>query len=579
MHKMQRMLLAILACFYSATLIAQVDVDVKIIGLDKEREDHIRLLLSIEQQKDHALMSEGRMHRLHKKASLEISNALHPFGYYKAVIKKELVQPNLNHWIATYTIDSGPPLTVESFNFYISSEIRKDIEFQPLINNTPFNIGDVFNHIVYEEFKANLAKLASERGYFNAHFIEHRVEIDLNTNTARINLNFDGGVRYFFGNVLLEQNVLDAALLKRYIPFEKGTPYTLNQMIDLQRTLNDTDYFQSVEVSHDQPQLDSNELPVTVKLTARKPHRFSFGIGYGSNTGARAKFDWQMPRLNPSGHRFNTETNISQLGYNIAAHYRVPVFNPQTDQMIYSTGIAHEKTDSSESTIRNIGSSLNHSRGDWREAISLNYQQEDFIVADVKDKSSLLIPSINWSRTWGNNFIYSVDGLRFNITLRGANKSVVSDTNFTQLQGGIKAISSINLHNRFIARGRLGSTWTNEFDQLPSSVRFFAGGAQSVRGYAYQSLGPLNENDKVVGGKLLMIGSLEYEHSFSGLWGLAVFYDGGNAMDNFDEKLERGAGFGLRWKSPVGPVRIDFANAVTKEGNPWRIHINIGPDL
>ena len=157
--------------------------------------------------------------------------------------------------------------------------------------------------------------------------------------------------------------------------------------------------------------------------------------------------------------------------------------------------------------------------------------------------------------------------------------SRISDTNFSQAQGGIKAISSLNRHNRIIARGRLGSIWTQEFEQLPSSVRFFAGGSQSVRGYSYQSLGPVNSDGKVVGGKLLMIGSIEYEHSFSDQWGGALFYDAGNAMDNIVEKLERGAGFGFRWKSPVGPVRIDFARAMSQEGRPWRIHINIGPDL
>jgi len=573
------MLLVILAFFHSTTLLSQVNVEVKVTGINKELENNVRMILSIEQQKDHALMSEGRIHRLHKKATLEISNALHPFGYYKSTVKKELVKSSPNNWIATYDINSGPQLIVEYFKFHASSEINNDLEFHNILNEPPFYRGSTFNHITYEDFKAKLSKLASERGYFDAHFIEHKVEIDLRTNTCRINLNFDGGTRYQFGVVSLQQSVLDEAFLKRYIPFVKGTPYTLNQMIDLQQALSDTDYFQSVEVSHEQLNIDSNELPVTVKLTARKPHRFSIGAGYGSDTGARAKFGWQMPRVNTSGHRFNSEANISQLGFNIATYYHVPVFNPRTDQIIYNAGIVHESTDSNESTIRNIGISLNHNRADWRESISLNYQQEDYIVADINDETSLLIPSINWSRTWGSNFIYSVDGLRFDITLRGANKDLLSDTDFTQIQSGIKAISSINQHNRLIIRGRLGSTWTDEFDQLPSSVRFFAGGAQSVRGYAYQSLGPLDENNNVIGGKLLMLGSLEYEHSFSGPWGGAVFYDGGNAINNFDEKLERGAGFGLRWKSPVGPVRIDFANAVSKEGKPWRIHINIGPDL
>ena len=579
MHKMQRMLLTILACFYSATLFAQVNVDVKIVGLDKELEDNVLMFLSIEQHKNHTLISEDRLKQLHKKAPLEISKSIQPFGYYQSVVNAELTQTSPSEWTATYRVDPGSPLTADEFNFVINPEINNDIEFQVLIKTLPFNKGDAFSHIEYEVFKASLAKLASERGYFNARFIKHRIEIDISRNTARIDLSFDSGFRYAFGDVFFNQNVLDTQLLKRYIPFEKGMPYTVNKVIDLQQALNDSDYFQSAEVSQELPKADKNEVPVTVKLTPRKPHRFSLGLGYGSDTGVRAKFGWQMPRLNTSGHRLDTETRGSQLGYSLAAHYRVPVFNPRTDQLIYSAGVVNETTDSSESTRRSIGASLKHNRNNWREAISLNYQQEDYIVADVSDDSTLLLPSINWSRTWGNNFIYAIDGLRFDITLRGASKKIISDTGFTQLHSGIKSISSINQHNRIIARGRLGSTWTQEFDQLPSSVRFFAGGAQSVRGYAYQSLGPVNADGDVVGGKLLMVGSIEYEHSFSGKWGLALFYDGGNAIDDFNDKLERGAGFGLRWQSPVGPVRIDFASAVTQEGNPWRIHINIGPDL
>jgi len=579
MLKKQHMLLAIFALFYSATLFAQVNINVVVIGIDKQLEDNVRLSLSIEQRKDHALMSEGRLRRLHKKSPQEISKALQPFGYYQAVIKTELSHPAPDQWVATYTIDPGPPLTVDKINFTISSEMNSDAEFQPLIQKIPFQKGDMFNHIEYEEFKTSLVKLASERGFFKAHFIEHRVEINLNTNTARIYLNFDGGERYKFGDILLKQNVLDDKLLKRYIPFEKGTSYTLNQMIDLQQSLNDSEYFRSVEVTHGEPQTVSNEIPVTVKLTPRKPHRFNLGLGYGSDTGARAKLGWQMPRLNTSGHRLDTEARVSQLGYNVGAYYRVPVFNPRTDQIIYSAGVENETTESSESTIRSIGASLKHSRGDWREAISLNYQQEDFTVADINDDSILLIPSINWTRTWGENFIYAVDGIRFDLMLRGASKNIISDTDFTQLQSGIKFISSINQSNRIIARGRLGNTWTDEFEKLPSSIRFFAGGSQSVRGYAYQSLGPVNVDGDVVGGKILMIGSLEFEHSLTSKWGIAAFYDAGNAMDNIDDKLERGAGVGIRWKSPVGPVRIDLASAITEEGEPWRIHINIGPDL
>ncbi len=579
MYTMQRLLLALLAIFCTTTLYAQVKVDVVINGIDKSVEDNVRLFLSIEQQKDHTLMSEGRLRRLHQKAVQDIKQALQPFGYYRPVIESVLKQSTPDHWQATYTINPGPGLPISEFNFALSEEMANDPEVKALIQEPPLRKGEVFRHVDYEKFKASLAKLASERGYFNARFVEHRVEIDLDAYEARVHLNYNGGPRYNFGEIKLKQNVLDTELLHRYISFDRGTPYTLTELINLQQALNDSDYFQTVEVSPGEPQLDKIEIPVSVTLAPRKRHRFSFGLGYSSDTGARAKFGWDMPRLNSRGHRISTEAKVSEIGYSLSANYRVPVLNPRTDQLIYSTGVVNEKTDSSDSTVRTVGASLNRSRGAWRESISLNYQQEDYIVADTSGDSTLLMPGVNWSRTWGKNFIYTVDGMRFDIGLRGASEQLISDTDFAQLQGGIKVINSLGQHNRIITRGRLGSTWTQAFDQLPSSVRFFAGGAQSVRGYAYQSLGPVDVNGKVIGGQYLMTGSIEFEHSFNGKWGVALFYDGGNAIDNLDDKLERGAGFGLRWQSPVGPIRIDLASAVSRDGHPWRIHINIGPDL
>jgi len=579
MYKMQQMLLLLLICLCSATLPAHAGVTIEISGIDALMKDNVRLFLSMEQQKNHALMSEGRLRRLHKKAPQEIASALQPFGYYRPLIETELTRTAPGQWLATYAIDPGPPMLIGEFAFVISGEMRNDPEFQTLIRNIPLHKGDVLNHLEYENIKVSLTKLAYERGYFKARFIEHRVEIDLDAYEARVYLNYDGGPRYNFGEVILNQDVLDDELLRRYIPFKGGDPYTLDSLIDLQHGLNDSDYFQTVEVSPGEPQIDGSEIPVNVALTPRKRNRYSLGLGYGTDTGARAKFGWEIPRVNSKGHRFDAGVGVSEIGYSIAAHYRVPVLDPRTDQMVYSAGVVKETSDSSESIVRSVGASLKRRRGKWRESVSLNYQKEDYIIANISNDSTLLMPGLNWSRTWGRDFINVFDGLRFDIGLRGASKQFVSDTDFVQLQGGIKAINSLGQNNRIITRGSLGSIWTKEFDQLPSSVRFFTGGSQSVRGYAYRSLGPVDQNGLVVGGKNLMIGSIELEHSLNSKWALAVFYDGGNAIDSIHDDLEQGAGFGFRWKSPVGPVRVDLARAITRAGKPWRLHLNIGPDL
>lgn len=577
--KLQLRLLTLLCGLFTTTLYAQIVVDVEIRGIDKAMEENVRLFLSIEQQKNHELISEGRLRRLHSKSNLEIKNALQPFGYYHPEIEARLTKLSANNWQVTYDINPGPPLVIETFNLILSDELNQDAEFQLLTQNLTLKTGDVFNHVDYEGIKVGLIKLASERGYIDARFIEHRVAINLDLNTARIHLNYDGGARYHFGTVTLHQNILDEKLIRRYIPFESGSAYSLNKLIDFQQALIDSDYFHSVEITPGQAETGTQLIPVDVTLSPRKPNRYSLGLGYGTDTGARMKLGWEKPRLNQKGHRLKTEARLSEIGYSLSADYFVPIRNPRTDQLVYSAAVVNETTDSSESTLRTIGASINRSRGAWRESISLNYQQEDFIIANVRGDSTLLLPGINWSRIWGDDFINTFDGLRFDINFRGANKALISDSDFFQLQSGIKAINSLNKSNRIITRGRLGSTWTDEFDQLPSSVRFFAGGAQSVRGYSYQSLGPVNSSGLVIGGKHLVVGSIEYEYSFREKWSVALFYDAGNAIDDINDDLEHGAGFGFRWKSPIGPIRFDLASALSKQGDPWRLHITIGPDL
>ncbi|MCP4769082.1 MAG: outer membrane protein assembly factor [Gammaproteobacteria bacterium] len=578
MAKYRIILPVLLAALFSSKLWAQPVIQVEIEGIDKLLETNVRLFLSIEQQRDHALMSEGRMRRLHQKATSEITTALQPYGYYQPQITPSLTQLETGEWQARYVVDTGPGLPIAEVTLNIIGPMKEDPLLQNVLRDRGLKPGDTFVHPEYESLKSGLSGFASERGYVEAKFTRARVEIDLNLYQARVYLDFESGPRYRFGEITLDQEVLEPKFLNRYIPFKKSDPYSLEQIILLQRSLNDSAYFQVVEVVPGIPLADSREIPIRVSLSPRKRHRYDFGLGYGTDTGARAKVGWRMPRVNQRGHRIDSEIIVSEIGHDIGANYRVPVRNPRTDQLVYSISEVKEETDTNDSDLRSLAISFNHNRVKWREVLTLSYEQEDFVVGDDSGDSTLLIPGVSWTRTWGGDFINVLDGLRFSFGVRGASESFVSDTDFTQLVGGIKFITSIDARNRFIARGTLGTTNTSDFDQLPSSIRFFAGGTNSVRGYAYESLGPTDESGDVIGGEHLMTGSIEFEHYFSDNLGMAVFIDAGNALESFGDDLEQGAGFGLRWKSPVGPVRVDLADAISTDDG-WRLHLNIGPDL
>jgi translocation and assembly module TamA len=553
-------------------------IQVRIMGLSGELLKNAEIFLSIYQQKDQGI-SEGRIRRLHQKAKEEITLALQPFGYYRPTINSDIQHTDDGHWQATYTITPGPPLPVSTIDFRITGEGINDPEFKKLHSKLVLQPGRTLNHADYENTKTSLSRTAIERGYFDGRFVVHQINVDLNAYQADIVLHFDTGPRYHFGELIFQQHYIDTELLLKFSPFVAGDPYSNNDLVELQRALSDSDYFQTVEVHPLPRQTEELEVPIEIQLTARKLHKYTFGFGYGTDTGARGMLGWEVPVVNSHGHRFDSELRISEIGDSAKLRYRIPIFNPRTDQLIYSWGRTNEKTDTSTSLIYSTSAGMIYARGQWRENVALTYQQERYTVANVKDRTNLLIPSAGWSRVWARSRLQPRHGIGLQFELRGASQQLLSDIDFLQARTRAKAIMPLGPRGRLLLRGDAATTAVAPLETLPASVRFFAGGAQSVRGYAYQSLGPVNANGDVIGGKQLLVGSVEYDHNLANNISAALFYDAGNAIDKIDDPLKHGAGFGLRWNSPIGPVRIDLASALSLDGNPWRIHINIGPDL
>jgi translocation and assembly module TamA len=191
----------------------------------------------------------------------------------------------------------------------------------------------------------------------------------------------------------------------------------------------------------------------------------------------------------------------------------------------------------------------------------------------------MLQPNASWLYLETDNRLISTRGWRAQLDVRGSNEALASDVTFGQARAQAKIIQPLGARGRIVARLDVGSTWIEDFSTLPSSLRFYAGGDQSVRGYAYNSLGPKDEGGNVIGGPRLLVGSVEYEHRILEKWSLATFFDSGNAVDSFDGPYFNGAGVGVHWRSPIGLIRLDVAWALTLEDRPWRVHFVIGPEL
>lgn len=573
-------ILIIILTSYLPTAYAAEALQVKVDGVEGIVLENVLKFLSIEQQKADPGLFEARIRRLHRNAPGEIRRALEPFGYYEPTVHAELMQPAAGQWLATYHIETGPPIRVARIDLQLRGEGLQDEEFQKLLARFPLHEGDVLAHARYEEGKRALLALAAERGYLDAQLLAHEVRVQSAQHTAEVVLHLDTGRRYRFGKVNFiqaaahGQSQLDLDFLARFVPFEQGDLYSTSRLFNLQNILSDSDYFDTVEMKPRRDQIEHLEIPIDVELEPRSKHRYTAGLGYGTDTGARGSLGWENRRVNRFGHRFKAETRLSEIKKNVTAKYRIPIRDPRTDRIELTSAWLYNNLATSESETFLLGASHTMSRGSgWLETVYINYQAELFTVANERGESSLLIPGISWSRIDADSRIYTRSGTRLLLDIKGTHPSLGSQTQFLQLRLQGKLIRPLWDNGRITLRGDAGVSRINQFAKLPASLRFFTGGDQSVRGYAYNSLGP------AAGGEQLLVGSTEYEYSWSDKWSSGIFFDIGNAVNDWAQKLKRGTGVGMRWKSPVGLIRLDLAWAVSEPANPWRFHLVIGPDL
>lgn len=573
-----------LALFLPVAAQAKERVRIEVEGLDRELRRNVVANLSLEEARDDDDLAEDRIRRLHANAPGEIEIALQPFGYYRPAVQSTLEREG-DTWIARYTVEPGPALKVTRRDVQILGEGSGDSGFGDLVREFPLTEGETLFHPDYEEGKTAFEEYAAENGYLDAAFQTNEIRVDLASYTSEVVLLYDTGPRYRFGPVIFNQDFLDPNLIRGYVTWEQGEPLNINELLEAQNALSDSPYFQRVEVVTRQEQAQGLEVPIEVNLVASQKQRWTAGAGYGTDTGPRGTVGLELRRINRRGHRGQSEARVSEIEKSFSANYQIPGPYPRTDVLTFQVAYADLRPETSRSQSALIGANLTQARGSWREAFGLNFQREDFEVGLDKGVSELLIPQASWNRVKADDRISATSGQRLEFKFRGADESLLSNASFLQATAEGKLITSFADRFRFISRAQVGYTETDQFRELPPTMRFFAGGDQSVRGFEYQALGPVDEEGNVIGGETLLTGSVELEYrflekwKFLEKWGIAAFYDTGNAMESFSGSLERGAGLGLRWVSPIGPIRADAAWALSEPGRPVRFHLTVGPDL
>jgi translocation and assembly module TamA len=577
-RRLSRILTLGVSLAFLASALHADKVKVEVDGVRRELKQNILSALSLERENDGKL-SEERIRKLYSQAPDEIGVALQPYGYYKPQVRPTLRQDGKT-WVAHFDVDSGPPIKIATVDLQITGAGAEEPAFRQLRSGFPLHPGDVLHHPDYEHGKKSLTDLAAAEGYLDAAYQENQVRVDLERYRADVVLHFNTGPQYLFGPVYFHQDVLDGRLLTGYIDFKPGDKLDVNKVLQLQSALSDSPYWSRVEVVTRQDRAENLEVPIDVNLVPSKTMRFTGGVGYGTDTGPRVKGAVELRRLNQRGHRAVISASASQIEQSFQSSYLIPGAFPRTDNLSFNLAYDRQITNTLESKTGLVGTQYTFVQHGWNETYSLNFQRENYKVGLDKGTSNLLVPSAGLERVRADDRIYTTNGYRLRFTLQGADRGALSDATFLQGVADGKVIRTVGERNRLIGRTQIGYTATDDFRVLPPRFRFFAGGDQSVRGYKYQTLGTKDEAGNVIGGEALAVASLEYEYRFLPKWSAAVFYDTGNAFHNFKSGgLAQGAGVGVRWRSPIGPVRLDVACGFSDPGHPIVFHINIGPDL
>lgn len=561
--------------------LVRAEVSVTVTGVDDTLRENIRATLSILVYSQRDSLTEASIRRLHGRAPDEIRQALKPYGYYHPQIDSDLQRSGAD-WQATYRVQPGPAVHIAAVNIQITGPGADNKAFADMQQPDTLRTGNQLLHTAYEDFKTRLQATAAHRGFLDGVFTTHRLEVNPNSNTARITLTFDTGPQYFFGPVSFDQQIMENRLLRRYVHFKPGDPYNTQKLLDLQYALIDSEYYSLVDVEPQRDKTVDQRVPIVVHMQPRKKYKYTFGLGYGTDTGPRVSIGWNNRRVNRIGHHASMKLQVSKVQKSFDARYYVPLSDPATEQIVYSFGASNSDLGDTYSEKQYIGIGRTTLEGSWQQTAYLNFERERNEIGSDVGFTRLLLPGVTWSRTVADTTIVPRHGWRVQFDVRGTNVKFSSTSSFLQGHLQYKWIKGIGEQNRILTRFDIGYTNVSATTELPLSQRFFAGGDQSVRGFAYQSLGPTDADGNVIGGRDLLTGSVELEHMFSGdwhNWGVAVFTDAGNAMNDFSHSLEQSAGVGMRWKTPVGMLRVDVAKPLTEPDLGWRLHISLGPDL
>jgi translocation and assembly module TamA len=557
-----------------------VQAEVVLKGIDGKLRENAMLLLSLNQEKCDA--PQWKIDRLFAQADAELDKAFRALGYYHAQVEKKLHPAKGSEcWLAEFNVKAGEQVSIHAINISITGEGKTDAELVKLTKKFQDKVGAPLDHSFYESIKKRFNLLAQERGYLKARWQEKKLRIDKQHNQAEIKLVLDSGSRYQFGQVTINQKVLSPELVAKYSNVVAETFYSNSLLAETYDALSKSGYFEQVEIRPDFDHPNGQQIPININLTPKDKHHFSVGLGYGTDVGPLVNMAYQNRRINEDGDLLTANLDFSFVLSTLEMEYLTPLDDPRNDFFSFGAGIKRENTDNFTSLSASLSGRLRYALPEaWKQTLFADFTYEKFTLQQQENTSLLFILGANWMQSLSNHPAHPTEGQRLRFDVSGSYETPLSDVSFARAQFDGVWLQPMPWDGIFTGRMSLGAMTVSKFDKLPASYRFYAGGINSVRGYDYKELGGTQDAfGNVKGGKFLTVLSAEYEQTIFDDYAIAAFVDSGNAFNLNDVSLKTGVGLGLRWYSPIGAIRLDFAIPLNEANSGYQIYFAAGTRL
>ena len=567
-----------------------LDLQVKISGVNKELYKILASNLKLDTfKKNNQLnLNPNKIANIHHKSLKKIKHILAAYGYYNSNVigtLTEIIPDKI--WRSSYNIQVGPSTKISHINLKISGAAANHPFFKHYkINN--LSINQVLLHKNYETAKEELLILLQEYGFLGAKYTSSQLRIDRNAHTAEVILLIDSEQQYVFGKTTYINSTLDLAFLNRIIPFNPGEAYTTTKVMALRNNLNAVDLFEKITIDPMPDLINKDNLivPITISLEPKKNKRYTASLGYGSDTGVRTSLGWQHRRVTDTGHKITASLNHSKIRKKGQLNYIIPGKQPATDSYVINTILQETTIDDIYYRKAEVGFSTNKNRENNIRIWSTRRLIETFkdLQQDKNINVQFLLGEAYYSFSTIEKQAEREYGHKTAISIIAASRKLLSTTNLLKLSLDNKFVFPLVADFRLILQNSIGCIATPNFSTTPMSLRYFAGGPDSIRGFKLDSIGQkeLNKNGITVniGGKKLFLFSTEIDKPIWEKISAAIFVDTGSAGHKFTNKLSTGAGIGLRWNTQIGSLKFDIAKPISKiKPKKLRFNISFGNEL